>query len=75
MKNNKYEIKILSNISETKNIIKSKANFFYEDFLLDDIVFIEIDDLNLLNVISNSILVKEEEYAHNYYLDNIDLNK
>ena len=60
-----YEIKILKDILEVKKVLKNESNYYQEDFLLENIVFISIDDLSKLKPIMSFIEIKDEEYATN----------
>lgn len=58
------EIKILSDIEYVKEQLKVFSQSFQEDFLLEDIVFITIDDINKLSPIMDNIEIKKEEFAY-----------
>lgn len=58
------EIRIQSNIVNVKNVLKSISHYYQEDFLLENIVFITIDDLSKLKLLLNEIEVNEEKYAY-----------
>ena len=59
-----FEIRILSNVLNVKNVLKNVSNFYQEDFLLEDIVFITIDDRSKLKSVLSHIEVTEEKYAY-----------
>jgi len=59
-----FEIRILDNIPDIKDVLKSVSNFYQEDFLLEDIVFITIDDRSKLKSVLSHIEVTEEKYAY-----------
>ncbi|MFJ7371653.1 hypothetical protein ACIQVU_19845 [Lysinibacillus sp. NPDC098008] len=59
-----FEIRILSNILNVKNVLKSISIFYQEDFLLEDIVFITIDDRSKLKSLQSHIEVTEEKFAY-----------
>ena len=58
------EIRILSELDKVKSTLKSICTSYHEDFLLDDIVFITIDDKSKLNPISKHINIRDEDYAY-----------
>ena len=58
-----YEVKILNNIPAVKKELQSVVNNYQEDFLLEEIVFITIDDLSKLDHLSSQIEIREEQYA------------
>lgn len=58
------EIKIIGNIEDIKPQLKSISQCYHEDFLLEEIVFITIDDINKLSPLLKSIEIKEEESAY-----------
>lgn len=60
------EIKILNDISNVKNILKRVSNYYQEDFLLADVVFISIDNIYKLKPIQFDIHIFEEKYAYQY---------
>lgn len=61
-----YEVKILTNETEVKKILMEISMDYEEDFLLDNIVFVTIDDSKsfMLNSIRQSIVMKEEALAY-----------
>ena len=58
------EIKILSDFHKVKNVLNSICIFYQEDFLLENLVFVTVDDISKLIPISNYIEIIEEEYAY-----------
>ena len=64
MGNIDLEIKILSDFQKVKNTLNSICLYYQEDFLLDDIVFVTVDDISKLDSISMYIEISEEQYTH-----------
>lgn len=61
-----FEIRILSDIPTVKEELKCISNSYQEDFLLDDIVFITVDDRSKLNSILSHIEITDEQYAYQF---------
>ena len=61
-----FEVKILSNESEVKDLLMNVSTDYQEDFLLDDIVFVTLDNSNLskLKSIAPYIILNEETFAY-----------
>ncbi|PLS19517.1 hypothetical protein CVD28_03625 [Bacillus sp. M6-12] len=64
MKNMDLEVKILSDFHKVKNTLKSISTQYQEDFLLEDIVFITVDDKTKLNGIIKYIEITDEQFAY-----------
>lgn len=58
-----FEVKIISNLKDVKNYLKENSIHYQEDFLIDDIVFVTVHDLDILKHINKDINYKPEEYA------------
>lgn len=58
-----FEVRVLSNHSNVKNILKLACNYYQEDFLLDDIIFISIGDTSKLDAVMPFIEIIKEQHA------------
>ena len=61
----KFKIKITGNLSSVKNKLKLISSHYYEDFLLPDIVFVDINKDNYYYLKSiKDIKIEKESYGY-----------
>lgn len=61
-----FEIRILKDIPIVKEQLRDIVDFYQEDFLLNDIVFVTIDDKSKLSSLLGHIQITDEQYANQF---------
>lgn len=59
-----FEVQISKNIEIVKEYLKKISEFYEEDFILKDVVFIKISKLEDLDKISKDIILRKEQFAY-----------